>query len=187
MNSVAKFSTHPSDPVWETLGDDHVPSARLPAHPAFQRLIGRLPSNLLSTFSPEQLRYLAIATLPAPSPHIVEYRASIWFFGKRFYLTVYLGRERRKLERLYAEGQLAARRLTIAYSVMATIASVLLTAFTVLGLYVMKSGMNIDLFDGPSPLHAWFYSTDTLGTGFDSGDTGMDPGTQVDDANGSGG
>jgi hypothetical protein len=37
------------------------------------------------------------------------------------------------------------------------IAAVTLTLFTIVGLCVLKSGLNIDLFDGPSPLHALAY------------------------------
>jgi hypothetical protein len=37
------------------------------------------------------------------------------------------------------------------------IAAITLTLFTIVGLCVLESGLNIDLFDRPSPLHALAY------------------------------
>jgi hypothetical protein len=157
MRTFQNTLKDPSEPVWESLGETTTASVPIPAHPAFQRILGKLPARILNSFSAEQLRYLAIASQPQPGQHIVDYRASIGFFGKRFYLTVLFGRERRNLERLFAEGQLAARRLTLAYGFMAIIAAAFLTVITIFGLYITKSALNIDLLDGPSTMHEWVF------------------------------
>ena len=75
-------------------------------HPAFDRLIANMPVEARRSFSQEQLAALSLASTPKNSPHIIDYRVSIPFFSKRFYLTVLAGRERRSHIRLAAEGQL---------------------------------------------------------------------------------
>lgn len=125
-----------------------------PARPfAYERMIRRLPATVRDSFTPEQLDAISDALIPDPPSHLVDYRVSIPFFGRRYYVTLLAGRERRSLARLAREAQLRAKHIAMFYSVML----LLLTCISVIGLvllgYVFKSALGIDLTDGPSLLH----------------------------------
>jgi hypothetical protein len=88
------------------------------------------------------------------SAHLMDYRVSLPVpFAGQCYLVVLAGRERRNEARLAAEGYTRPSRQATVYS----IALVLLLAFSTFGilsfLYIIKSLVGIDLFDGPSTLH----------------------------------
>ncbi len=122
-------------------------------HPALQRLVSRLPAGVAATLSTEQLRALSAATQPAPSHHRIEYRVSVGLFRRRYYLTVFAGRDRRTLERLRREGQISTRAMSIAATVAVCLIAGCGTLLLLMAGYVLKSSLGIDLFEGPSVLH----------------------------------
>jgi len=117
-------------------------------------------SNVLVLPSREGLRDEGRTTreaLPADS------EPAVWSLGlrlpcSRHFIAVYVGQERRSLERLEAEGQpsvsIRRPRLTL-------MAGLLLAGFlffslllgSVVSLYMLKSAAGIDLFEEHSPLH----------------------------------
>lgn len=85
--------------------------------------------------------------------HIIDHRASISLFGHRYYIRFLLGPEARSVRRLKDEGQIS---LTNAVAIILTVAWLALPMFALiigLGLYLVKSFLGIDFFDGPSFLH----------------------------------
>lgn len=85
---------------------------------------------------------------------IVDWRIGIRLPGRRYYLNIRIGRERRTLERLAGEGQVRMPVGAVAYGVAAT---AFFFAFGVLCfLYLLKSVAGIDLFAEHSPLHPLF-------------------------------
>jgi hypothetical protein len=86
--------------------------------------------------------------------HTVAYRVSIdTLLWGRFYVTLFAGPERRSKTRLDREGQTSMSRQAILVS---AIVSLTLT-FSVFGLfcslYLLKSVMGINVFQGGSPFH----------------------------------
>lgn len=122
-------------------------------HPTLRRLITQLPPRVSASFSTEQLLALSRATRPAPSPHAVEYRVSIPLFGRRYYFTLFAGRERRTIARLRHEGQLGAKVVSIAVAVGICLVSGAIALLAMFFIYLMKSTLGIDLTDGPSIFH----------------------------------
>ena len=121
----------------------------------YERMLAKLPPAVRDSLSQQQLDCISDALIPDPPRHAIDYRASIPFFGRRFYVTLLVGRERRSLERLAREAQLRARHVAIVYSVLLMLVScAAFFAFVLLG-YLLKSAMGLDLTDGPSLLHQY--------------------------------
>lgn len=125
-----------------------------------QRLLQAIPPSAGITFSNAHLSALDVAierTRPRQGRHSLDFRVSLPVLGKRYYLVLLGGKERRSRARLRSEGQDAARRLWIGY---ALVLGVLLSASVVFGimlLYLAKSMLGIDLFDEHSVMHDLFF------------------------------
>lgn len=118
-------------------------------------MLAKLPPAVWDSLTTQQLDCISDALIPDPPRHAIDYRASIPFFGRRFYVTLLVGRERRSQERLAREAQLRARHVAIVYSVLLMFVSCVSFLAFVLAGYVLKSAMGIDLTDGPSLLHQY--------------------------------
>lgn len=93
--------------------------------------------------------------------HAFAYRASSSLFGKRFYFSIFFGKEKRSDARLEADGRkkpfwvLMVMAFTIAWIIFwLTIVSLGLGVVVV---YLLKSGIGIDLFEQNSFLHDYFF------------------------------
>ncbi len=96
-----------------------------------------------------------------PGRHAVAYRISTSFFGRRFYMAFFMGTERRGTERLEREGQIHSFT-NILFSLVGLAwlvfwVSAVAIGLSVIGMYVLKSAVGINLLDGPSFLHPFFY------------------------------
>jgi len=130
----------------------------LPRCFAFERALAKIPPPVRLSFTAEQLSCLASALQPEPSRHKLDWRVSLPFFGRRFYLTIFAGEERRSLARLLEEGQLDLSRISIVYSLAALLALSCLLSAVVASLYILKCLLGIDVMPGPSPLHELLYT-----------------------------
>lgn len=160
MNSTAPFAAvadmqdgrepalDPHAPVWIQRDGHSTASPAAPSHPQFERIMAQIPLAVRQSFSQEQLAALAHATLPATARHAIDYRISVPFFGRRYYLTIFAGRERRSLERLLREGQaMLSRALTFYTVAICSLAGISVVTGLVV-FYLAKSLIGIDLFDG---------------------------------------
>lgn len=120
-----------------------------------------VPSDIQAALSPRQVERLERIIADRRALHAVDYRASSSFCGRNFYLTLFVGPENRSLRRLRTEGQ----RRTL-YRVLAEVAgfcmtismlTCLIVGATVIVLYVAKSALGIDLMEGHTVLHDYFY------------------------------
>lgn len=59
------------------------------------RIYARMPLHLQLTFTPEQIAALGEATYDPPTPHKVGIRRTFGLFGRRYYLALFMGRDRR--------------------------------------------------------------------------------------------
>lgn len=124
------------------------------------RLLAALPPSAGSKFNSEQLAALDIAvarTRPRPGKHKIDYRVSLPILGRRYYLVLLAGKERRTLARIHSEGQNTAWRMSMAYAILMTAIAMFGTVAVLVLLYAVKSMLGIDLFEEHSLLHSLFY------------------------------
>ncbi|MGH1418941.1 MAG: hypothetical protein ACRBCJ_08805 [Hyphomicrobiaceae bacterium] len=126
--------------------------------PATIRLLQNIPENVRYSFTTDQLAGLSAANLTPQTSHFVDYCASIPWFGRRFYIRMLLGTERRNRTRLRSEGQISLPKTSILFFAIIFIVSSLALFGSVIVLYLIKSTMGINLLDGPSVLHPIFFS-----------------------------
>jgi hypothetical protein len=111
-----------------------------------------MPKNIQSTFTDEQLTYLKIAIGARQwGNHTVDCRGVVKFFKFRYYYVFLAGRNRRELS--LKEQRIARLAQAIILSSVAT----LIILLTLLVLYLMKSALGINIFNGYSfGVWSWF-------------------------------
>ena len=124
----------------------------------FAAFLAKLPNDVRASLTDTQLSCISKALSATKGQHLIEYRASLPFFGHRYYLTVFFGPERRSLSRLVEEGQTDIHVITYAYVVILFLLVGGMTLSLVFLFYLAKSALGIDLFDGPSSLHDLLFS-----------------------------
>lgn len=141
------------EPVWTACSQQHKKPPDVDVHPTFERMLSRMSLAARSGFTVEQLALLSKVSRPPEPLHWIDYRVSLPFFGRRFYLTFLFGKERRGLSRIKSEGQASVTKTSLIYvAVLWLLISTVLFASLVL-VYALKSAIGIDVFDGPSALH----------------------------------
>ncbi|NVC62474.1 hypothetical protein FC652_04950 [Vibrio sp. 05-20-BW147] len=95
---------------------------------------------------------LAVLSLGLVAKHSVDVRKSLPWFGKRYYLVLLCGRDRR--QQLRSEESKLANFLAVSFTVLLILALVGLSS---LALYLLKSALGIDIFENFSlGLWDWF-------------------------------
>lgn len=89
--------------------------------------------------------------------HWIDYRVSIPFFGGRYYLTVFFGKERRQLSRIKLEGQASVMKASVVYIIAGWVLISLLFMVLAATVYMVKSVLGLDMFEDPSVFHSLFY------------------------------
>lgn len=117
-----------------------------------QDYFDQLPPEIQHSFSAEQ--QLAIATLlesaiPKPSPKLVDLRFGVDLILTRFYVVLWVGRDRRHQRRSHpVESKVAQLGNLLAASVLLIGLNLTLSAFILLVLYLGKSALGIDTLPG---------------------------------------
>lgn len=125
----------------------------------FNRLVSNLPLTVLESLSDDQLVAIEWALKPTlANRHYVDFRSSVPILRTGFYLVVLAGREKRSKTRLRAEGQNGIVKLGIVYSVIFAVLIAAALFGLVVALYIGKSALGIDITEGPSFLHQYFYA-----------------------------
>ncbi len=120
-----------------------------------------VPRDIRNALTVEQVERLEGMLEERRAFHAVDYRASTTFCGRGFYVAFFVGPEARSLRRLTSEGHRRPfHRLLAEIGSMCLIASLLICALigaAVVVLYVTKSIVGIDLMEGHTFLHDYFY------------------------------
>ena len=126
--------------------------SNLQQDPAIRSLLERMPKNIQTTFTDEQLAYLKIAIGARQwCNHTVDCRGVVKFFKYRYYYVFLAGRNRRELS---TKEQKIAR---LSQAVFLSLAVTFTILFTLLVLYLIKSALGIDIFEGYSfGVWSWF-------------------------------
>lgn len=124
--------------------------------PVMENFLQRLPKDVVDSFSAEQLEHIHSALgVRSWKKHSIDIRTTfpIPFVKRRIYLVLLMGRNRRELSR--KEVQISA--FTMAAFISAFILFSILLGLLVL--YLIKSALGIDLFEGFSlGIWDWFKS-----------------------------
>lgn len=108
--------------------------------PFMSALLVKLPINLRTTFTEEQLQALKLALDAPKRVHVLDLRWRLGFWRWNFYFAFLFGRDRRELTR---RQQIAERWALATASVLFVTVS---TLFGLLVLYLIKSAMGINIF-----------------------------------------
>jgi hypothetical protein len=120
--------------------------------PGLQKLLSRMPADVGASFTEQQLAHLRVALGARQwGKHQLDLRGTLRIFRWRYYYVVVAGRNLR-------DGQRSQQQLS--RLMLAVIISMLLICSAGLGLlllYLLKSALGIDLFDGFSlGIWSWF-------------------------------
>lgn len=120
-----------------------------------------VPADIRAALTPEQCERLDQMLADRRTLHAIDYRAATSFLGRRFYVSFFVGPDERSLRRVRRDGHVRRLYRLIAeitgFCFVVTLLSCLIVGATVITLYVVKSALGIDLMDGPSFLHNYFY------------------------------
>ena len=126
--------------------------SNLQQDPAIRSLLERMPKNIQTTFTDEQLAHLKIAIGARQwGNHAVDCRGVIKLFKYRYYYVVLAGRNKRELSA--KEQRIAKLGQALVLSVVLTLSVLLMLLIT----YLVKSALGIDIFEGYSfGVWGWF-------------------------------
>ncbi len=110
--------------------------------------IEKIEPEILASFTPKQLQAIADVieqAIPQPSPKIVDFRVTVDFIISRFYIVLFVGKDRRKQQRQdVTKGGAIAN--AIAAIVILVGANLVISAFILLFAYLFKSAIGINFF-----------------------------------------
>lgn len=113
--------------------------------------LDKIEPYILESFNPEQLEaitYMLNQAIPKPSPKIVDFRFVVDLVFSRFYIVLFVGKERRKKQRQYATEGIAKVGNAIAAAILLIGTNLVVSALILLFAYLIKSALGIDFFPG---------------------------------------
>lgn len=111
--------------------------------------VERMDTNVRESFTPEQLaeiRTAVQAAMPQPAPKIVDLRVNIDLLISRFYIVLFVGKERRKNPRPYSASGFTAFANRIAAIILLVGLNLTISLFIFLVAYLIKSALGVNLF-----------------------------------------
>lgn len=84
--------------------------------------------------------------------HRIDVRASVPFFGARYYVVILAGRDLRHRARLDAEGQTQWLRQALIVALLLSLVVSTVVGGVVIA-YLIKCALGVNIFSGESPLH----------------------------------
>lgn len=135
-------------PILDTLNQDRQKTYRQRTPDDYIEL---LKPETLASFSDSQLdhiRMLLASAIPKPAPKLLDLRVEIDLLISRFYIVLFVGKDRRKQQRSPLP-PLLARISNVALAILILISvNVLFTGCLLMFLYLLKSAASIDLIQG---------------------------------------
>lgn len=113
--------------------------------------LNSIDPDLRESFTPEQItavRTLLESAIPQPSPKLVDLRFTVDLILSRFYVVLFVGKDRRRQRRSYLPDRFAKVGNAIAAVILLIGLNLSVSLFIFLLLYLIKSAIGIDLFQG---------------------------------------
>jgi hypothetical protein len=111
----------------------------------------QIEPSILANFTQDQLQAITnilTQAIPQPSPKIVDFRFNIDLIFSRFYLVLFVGKDRRKRQRQYIPEGIARIGNAIAVILLLLGANLVISGVILLFAYLFKSAIGIDFFPG---------------------------------------
>jgi hypothetical protein len=111
----------------------------------------RIDTEVHDSLSPEQLAAVRMAlesAIPKPSPKIVDLRVNVDLIVSRFYVVLFVGKDRRKQRRSYMSQGFTKFANWVAAIMMLMGLNLAISLFVFLVAYLIKSSLGINLFSG---------------------------------------
>ena len=96
----------------------------------------------------EQIKSVIHTAIPKSSPKLIDLRFVIDLIFTRYFVVLMIGKDRRKQDRQYEVKGFAKFANIIAAILLIIAMSLLISAVTILILYLLKSALGVDLFKG---------------------------------------
>ena len=110
-----------------------------------------IPSDQLASFSPEQLhivRSLLASAIPEPAPKIVDLRFGVDLLISRFYIVLFVGKDRRGRQRFYLPKLVTKWGNIMAAILLLVGVNLIISLVIFMFAYLTKSALGIDLTPG---------------------------------------
>jgi hypothetical protein len=111
----------------------------------------QIPLHILEKLNIEDrdnLKSVFSVAIPKPAPKIIDLRFIVDLIITRFFVVLLIGKDMRKQQRRYPVNRITKIANIIAAILLIIAISFLISAITVLILYLIKSALGIDLFQG---------------------------------------
>lgn len=121
------------------------------SHRTPEDYLQHLNPNILSSFNPQQIaavKHLLYDAIPKPTPKIVDLRMTLDLIVARYYLVIWVGKDRRKAPRRYTPPAVTRVGNFIVACLLLLALNLMVTASLFVAAYLLKSAAGIDLFPG---------------------------------------
>ncbi len=116
-----------------------------------QYYLSRIEPHVLESFNSEQIQAITFAldqAIPKPSPKIVDLRFVVDLVLARFYIVLFVGKDRRKKVRKYTSKGISKVGNIIAAIILLIGLNLLVSGLIVLFAYLLKSAVGLDFLPG---------------------------------------
>jgi predicted secreted protein len=114
----------------------------------YMHQIPRQILNKLDTDDIENLKSVIHTAIPRPSPKLIDLRFAIDLIITRYFVVLMIGKDLRRQQRQHQVSGVAKVANVITAILLIIAMSLLISAVTILILYLIKSALGIDLFAG---------------------------------------
>lgn len=124
------------------------PHPSVPSRQSVDYYLDRMEPAILASFSPAQLQAIQAAlaaAIPQPSPKLVDLRLGVDLLFSRFYIVLFVGKDRRKQRRHYVSERISRFGNAIAAISLLVSLNLLVSLVILLFTYLSKSALGIDL------------------------------------------
>lgn len=113
--------------------------------------LDKISPDILASFTNEQLRVITSIlerAIPKPSPKIVDFRFTVDLIFSRFYVVLFVGKDRRKKKRHQVTEGIARIGNAIAAVILLLATNLVISALILLFAYLFKSAIGLNFFPG---------------------------------------
>ena len=113
--------------------------------------LDKISPDILASFTNEQLRVITSIlerAIPKPSPKIVDFRFTVDLIFSRFYVVLFVGKDRRRKQRHQVTEGISRIGNAIAAVILLLAANLVISALIVLFAYLFKSAIGLNFFPG---------------------------------------
>ena len=113
--------------------------------------LDKISPDILASFTNEQLQAITSIlerAIPKPSPKIVDFKFTVDLIFSRFYVALFVGKERRRKQRHQVTEGISRIGNAIAAVILLLAANLVISALIVLFAYLFKSAIGLNFFPG---------------------------------------